>query len=226
MLYVAHNLFRPGDYAGGAGVQSDGRRATRSARSTPAGRGSTDDLQLRGHVEPVSSVRLGRWSMNVQTTSLLEIIETLPDNSTLLLHEVSWAEYEDLLALLPDNPRFRLSYDQGTLEIITLSPRHERLKSLFMPLLTVLTEEQNLNLVGLGSTTFRLPEAARGLEPDDCYYIPQAERMAGQDTIDLATDPPPDLVVEVDITHPSLDKFPIYASLRVPEVWRHDGDTL
>ncbi len=164
--------------------------------------------------------------MNVQTSSLLETMETLPANSTLLLHEVSWAEYEDLLALLPDTPRFRLSYDQGTLEIMTLSPRHERLKSLFTPLLTVLTEELNLNLVGLGSTTFRRVEAARGLEPDDCYYIHQAERMAGQDIIDLATDPPPDLVVEVDITHPSLDKFPIYASLRVPEVWRHDGDTL
>jgi len=164
--------------------------------------------------------------MNVQTNSLLETMETLPANSTLLLHEVSWAEYEDLLALLPDTPRFRLSYDQGTLEIMTLSPRHERLKSLFTPLLTVLTEELNLNLVGLGSTTFRRVEAARGLEPDDCYYIHQAERMAGQDIIDLATDPPPDLVVEVDITHPSLDKIPIYASLRVPEVWRHDGDML
>jgi len=164
--------------------------------------------------------------MNLQTSSLFEIIEALPASSTLLLHEVSWPEYEDLLALLPDNPRFRLSYDQGTLQIMTLSPRHERLKSLFTPLLTVLTEELNLNLVGLGSTTFRLAEAARGLEPDDCYYIHQAERMAGQDTIDLATDPPPDLVVEVDISHPSLDKFPIYASLRVPEVWRHDGHTL
>ena len=164
--------------------------------------------------------------MNVQTSSLFETMETLPVNSTLLLHEVSWAEYEDLLALLPDTPRFRLRYDQGTLEIMTLSPRHERLKSLFTPLLTVLTEELNLNLVGLGSTTFRRIEAARGLEPDDCYYIHQAERMASQDIIDLATDPPPDLVVEVDITHPSLDKLPIYASLRVPEVWRHDGDTL
>jgi Uma2 family endonuclease len=164
--------------------------------------------------------------MNVQTNSLLETIGTLPANSTLLLHEVSWVEYEALLALLPDTPRFRLSYDQGTLEIITLSPRHERLKSLFTPLLTVLTEELNLNLVGLGSTTFRRVEAVRGLEPDDYYYIHQAERMAGQDIIDLATDPPPDLVVEVDITHPSLDKFPIHASLGVPEVWRHDGDTL
>lgn len=156
--------------------------------------------------------------MNVQTTNLLEIMETLPDNSTLLLHEVSWAEYEDLLALLPDNPRFRLSYNQETLEIMTLSLRHERLKSLFAHLLAVRTEEQNLNLVGLDSMTFRLPEAARGLEPDDCYYIPQAERMADQDTIDFATDPPLDLVVEVDSTHPSLDTFPIYASLRGPEV--------
>jgi Uma2 family endonuclease len=164
--------------------------------------------------------------MHVQTSSLLEIIEALPDSSTLLLHEVRWVEYEDLLALLPDHPRFRLSYDQGTLEIMTLSPRHERLKALFTPLLAVLTEELNLNLVGLGSTTFRRAEAARGLEPDDCYYIHQAERIMGQDTIDLATDPPPELVVEVDISHPSLDKFPIYVSLRVPEVWRHDGDTL
>jgi Uma2 family endonuclease len=164
--------------------------------------------------------------MNVQTSSLLETIETLPAGSTLLLHEVSWAEYEALLALLPDNPRFRLSYDQGTLEIMTLSPRHERLKSLFAPLLAVLTEELGLNLVGLGSTTFRLAAAARGVEPDDCYYIQQAEHIAGRDTIDLATDPPPDLVVEVDISHPSLDKFPIYASLRVPEVWWHDGNTL
>jgi len=164
--------------------------------------------------------------MHVQTSSLYEIIETLPASSTLLLHEVSWEEYEAILALLPDNPRFRLSYNQGILQIMTLSPRHERLKSLFAHLLAVLTEELDLNLVGLGSTTFRRAEAARGTEPDECYYIHQAERIAGLDTIDLTTDPPPDLVVEVDISHPSLDKFPIYASLRVPEVWRHNGDSL
>ena len=164
--------------------------------------------------------------MPVQTSSLFEIIAALPAGSTLLLHEVNWTEYEALLALLPDNPRFRLSYDQGTLEIMTLSPRHERLKSLFAHLLAVLAEELNLNLVGLGSTTFRRTEAARGTEPDDCYYIHQAERMAGRDTIDLTVDPPPDLIVEVDISHPSLDKFPIYASLGIPEVWRHNGDTL
>ncbi|ETX00711.1 MAG: hypothetical protein ETSY1_10215 [Candidatus Entotheonella factor] len=164
--------------------------------------------------------------MNVQTNSLREMLETLPENSTLVLHEVSWAEYEEMLALLPDTARFRLSYDQGTLQIMTLSPRHERLKSLFTPLLTVLAEEQNLNLVSLGSTTFKLASAARGLEPDDCYYVYEAERIIGRDTIDLDIDPPPELVIEVDITHPSQDKLPIYGSLGVMEVWRHDGQTL
>ena len=164
--------------------------------------------------------------MNVQTHSLREMIEVLPENSVLVLHEVSWAEYEAMLALLPDTARFRISYDQGTLQIMTLSPRHERLKSLFTPLLTVLAEEQNLNLVSLGSTTFKREGAARGLEPDDCYYVHQAERMAGQDTIDLAVDPPPELVIEVDITHPSQDKLPIYGSLGVMEIWRYDGHAL
>jgi Uma2 family endonuclease len=164
--------------------------------------------------------------MNVQTQSLREMIEVLPENSILVLHEVSWAEYEAMLALLPDTARFRISYDQGTLQIMTLSPRHERLKSLFTPLLTVLAEARNLNLVSLGSTTFKRAGAARGLEPDDCYYIHQAERMAGQDTIDLDVDPPPELVIEVDITHPSQDKLPIYGSLGVMEIWRYDGQAL
>ncbi len=164
--------------------------------------------------------------MNVQTHSLREMIETLPENSVLGLHDVSWAEYEEMLALLPDTARFRLSYDCGTLQIMTLSPRHERLKSLFTPLLTVLAEEAELNLVSLGSTTFKREGASRGLEPDDCYYVHQAEHIAGRDTIDLDVDPPPELAIEVDITHPSQDKLPIYASLGVTEVWRHDGQAL
>jgi Uma2 family endonuclease len=81
--------------------------------------------------------------MPVQTRSLFEIIAALPAGSMLLLHKVHWAEYEALLALLPDNPRLRLSYAQGTLEIMTLSPRHERLKSLFTHLLAMLAEALN-----------------------------------------------------------------------------------
>jgi Uma2 family endonuclease len=36
-------------------------------------------------------------------------------------------------------------------------------------------------------------------------------------------DPPPDLVIEIDITSPSFSKLPIYAQIGVPEVWRYDG---
>lgn len=116
--------------------------------------------------------------MAVETHSLREMIETLPENSTLVLHDVGWAEYEDMLALLPDTTRFRLSYDQGTLQIMTLSPRHEHLKSLFTPLLTVLAEKEDLNLVSLGSTTFKRAGSARGLEPDSGYH----PSLAGQIT--------------------------------------------
>jgi Uma2 family endonuclease len=164
--------------------------------------------------------------MTIQTQSLYDVIDTLPMHSVLVIHDVSWTEYVDLLAQCTDNPRFRLSYDQGTLQIMTTSARHERLKALFTPLLTVLAEEGNTNLVSLGSATFRLDEAARGLEPDDCYYIGDITRIASHDLVDLAIDPPPDLVIEIDITHPSLNKLPIYASLQVPEIWRHTGDTL
>ena len=33
-------------------------------------------------------------------------------------------------------------------------------------------------------------------------------------------------MIEVDITSPSLDKFPIYARAGIPEIWRHDGERL
>ena len=39
-------------------------------------------------------------------------------------------------------------------------------------------------------------------------------------------DPPPDLVIEVDISRSSMDKLPLFHSLGVPEVWRYAGDEL
>src|SRR5207247_11054899 len=106
--------------------------------------------------------------MSAQNIGLLETIETLPAGSTLLLHDVGWVEYEELLAQLSDSRRFRLSYDRGTLEIMTPSSRHESLKSMFAHLLAVLTEDLNLNLVRPGSTPFRLPAAVRAPVRADC----------------------------------------------------------
>jgi Uma2 family endonuclease len=83
-----------------------------------------------------------------------------------------------------------------------------------------------VNAYGAGSTTYRRGDIGRGFEPDASFYIWNEERIRGKPGIDLSVDPPPDLIIEVDITSPSLDKFPIYAHLGVHEVWRHDGERL
>jgi len=67
---------------------------------------------------------------------------------------------------------------------------------------------------------------ARGFEPDTCFYARNAERIRGKEEIDLTVDPPPDLVIEIDITSPSLNKLPIYAAVGVPEVWRYNSKGL
>jgi Uma2 family endonuclease len=67
------------------------------------------------------------------------------------------------------------------------------------------------------------PDLFKGFEPDSCFYIQHAEAIRNNEEIDLTVDPPPDLVIEIDITSPSLDKFPLYAAVGVPEVWRYDG---
>ena len=93
-------------------------------------------------------------------------------------------------------------------------------------LVFVLTEELGLPLKRGGSTTLRRRLRQRGIEADECFWIANAHRMAGRRRLDLRTDPPPDLAIEVDVTSSSLNRFDIYAALGVPEVWRLDGNTL
>ena len=86
-----------------------------------------------------------------------------------------------------------------------------------------MAEELGVDVYDLDSTTFEREDLERGFEPDFCFYIQNEERIRGKDRINLEVDPLPDLVIEIDITSPSLDKLPIYARLGVPEVWRHDS---
>jgi Uma2 family endonuclease len=75
------------------------------------------------------------------------------------------------------------------------------------------------------STTLNRPDLANGAEPDQCYYIANEPKVRGK-TVDLAIDPPPDLVIEVDITHTDINKNTLYAELGIPEFWRHNGKQL
>jgi len=117
----------------------------------------------------------------------------------------------------------RLSYDQGLLEIMSPSAKHEKYARLFEHLIAVLTEELNLEFVSCGSVTLRLQKKSKGTEPDDCFYIRNVAQILDKEWINLETDPPPDLAIEIDVTHPTLNKLAIYAGLGVPEVWRYNG---
>jgi Uma2 family endonuclease len=150
---------------------------------------------------------------------------TLPEQRV-VLHDVSWETYERLLAEHIDCRSPRFTYDHGELEIVTLSAEHERPNERIADLAKVLADAMDLEVESLGSTTFKRQELERGFEPDSCFYVQNFERVRGKDRIDLAVDPPPGLVVEVDITRPSISKLPMFAELGIPEVWRFDGERL
>ena len=153
---------------------------------------------------------------------------TLIQNQTsgILLKNISWKTYESLLNELAQQPGIRLTYDRGNLEIMTPSAPHEGSKKILGRFVESVTEELNIEIRSLGSLTCRREDLERGLEPDQCYYIENEDVVWDKQQIDLNQDPPPDLVVEIDVTSSSIDRLSLYASLGVPEVWRYDGNRL
>ena len=160
--------------------------------------------------------------MIAQNTECRDAIDHLPYGGTLLVPGVSWEEYEQLLAELGEGYAVRVSYDGRRLEIVSPSAKHEKYKEFISHLARVVADETGSDLECLGSTTFKQKELARGVEPDACFYVQHAPQIVGKDLIDLSADPPPDIVVEVDVAHDSLGKFGLYAGLGVPEIWRCD----
>lgn len=137
---------------------------------------------------------------------------------------VSFATYESLVTEVEGRRRLRVTYHQGEMEIMSPTQDHERAKTLIGRMIEVLTEELDIPLMSCGSTTFKDQLLDCGLEPDECYYIQHESVVRGR-TVKLGVDPPPDLVVEVDITTSVIDRFPIYTALKFPEIWQYvDGD--
>src|SRR5882724_2139791 len=147
------------------------------------------------------------------------------DGQRLLLHDVPWKAYR-LLGDLLDERNLHLTYDEGRLEIMPLSLEHERGKCVLRMIVDVLGEELDVPLRSYGSASQQRGDLQKGLEPDQCYYSRHRRAVARKKRLDLRRDPPPDLALEVDITHSSLDRLAIYAQLGVPEIWRYDGSIL
>jgi Uma2 family endonuclease len=148
-----------------------------------------------------------------------------PAEQRFLLRAVEWATYKAISKALTGR-HVRLTYDRGTLEFMTISSIHGTFSRLIGRLIVVLTEELGLPLRSCGDMTCDREDLERSLEPDECFYIANEPAVRDKEEIDLSTDPPPDLAVEVDISRSSQRLLAIYAALEVPEVWRFNGEMM
>ena len=148
----------------------------------------------------------------------------VPPGQTLLLTDISWPMFENILEELGESRSARLSYNDGMVEIMAPLAVHEDGKEMIGDLVKVILEELDIEFRALGSTTFKNQNMAKAVEPDECFYIKHEATIRGKARIDLTIDPPPDLAIEIDIT--SHTRFDNYEKLGIPELWQYDGQTL
>ena len=160
--------------------------------------------------------------MSVQTIDFIEAIEQLEPGRFAVYDDVSWEEYEELSDQIIDDPSVCLTYDRGRLEIMPVSGEHDHYSRIILLAVAVLCDETDREMEPYGSMTLKQVATQQATEPDECFYIRHAHQARGIKRLDLRYDPPPDLAVEIDITHGSMSKLPIYAEVGVPEVWRYN----
>lgn len=151
---------------------------------------------------------------------------TMQRADRVVLYNIGWQQFENLLKDLGDKRAARIAYDRGTLEIMTPLPEHEYYKEVIGIAVQDIAEELELDYESLGSTTWKRESRLAGVEPDNCFYFQNEAAIRGKLEFDLNQDPPPDLVLEIDLTSKSLNRFPIYARLGVPEIWCYDSGEL
>ncbi|MDY6781905.1 MAG: Uma2 family endonuclease [Cyanobacteriota bacterium] len=156
---------------------------------------------------------------------LLELKQIeVPPGERVLLYDVSWSEFENILEELGEHRSSRIACDGEILEIAVPLLKYERDKEQISDFVKALLEEIEVDFWCLGSTTFKNSEAFQGIEPDNCFYIKNEALIRGKKRIDLTVDPPPDLALEIDVT--SRTHTDIYQALGVPELWRFDRGKL
>lgn len=143
-----------------------------------------------------------------------------------LLYNISWQQFENILIDLGESRSARIAYDNGILEIMSPLPEHEYYKENIGDCIKDIADELERDYESLGSTTWRKQAEMAGIEPDNCFYFQNEPKIRGKLDYDLNQDPPPDLALEIDLTSKSLNRFPIYARLGIPELWCYDSGKL
>ena len=156
----------------------------------------------------------------ITTTAAPEIVV----EQRIVLPCVSWETYERIMREHEDRIAPRFTYDNGELEIYLPTRKHEKTAEVLSDIVKIITEERGVEILSLRSTTYKKNNPKqRGVEPDGCFYVQSYEQVFGIEEFDLLKFPP-DLVIEVDVTSPSINRFPIYADFGVPEIWRYSNE--
>ena len=158
---------------------------------------------------------------------MVAALESIDRPGHVVLHDVSWRFYEQLCEEFDDRP-IHITYDDGNLEIMApVSVMHEIWKKRIAQLIESACVELGIEPLPCGAANFQRKDLAKGLAPDECYYIKHAPNILRlKRKLDLKKDPPPDLAIEVEYTRSAIPRQPIYAALGVPELWRFDGNKL
>jgi Uma2 family endonuclease len=156
----------------------------------------------------------------------MAVAPALAGESRVLLQGVSWSLYQQIAAAQGDRPVPRLTYCDGSLELMSPSYLHETLVCRFRVFVLMLARGLGRTCLNAGSARWEKAGVSRAREPDACFYLANEPAARGLTEIDLDIHPPPDLAVEVELTDPLSDALLVYAGLGVPEVWRYNGRSL
>jgi Uma2 family endonuclease len=161
-------------------------------------------------------------STQIFETNYMNSIENLPSGATLFIEGVKWEDYQHLIEELAESNHLRVAYSEGVLQIMSPSYQHEVVKNVIHDLLVVIFEETHTNYSPAGSTTLKHEDLKGAAEPDNCYYLREnVKKIQKRKSIDMHLDPPPDLIVEVDLSSSSTKKIDFYAMLGVIEFWKY-----
>jgi Uma2 family endonuclease len=143
-----------------------------------------------------------------------------------VIPNLSWQQFENILANLGDQRSARIAYYDTELEIMTPLPKHEYFKTAISIMVEDAAALLEYDYECYGSSTWKRQIMQAGVEPDNCFYFQHEALVRGKLHFDLDKDPPPDLVLEVDLTSKSIPRLPLYARLGVPEIWQYEDGVL
>jgi Uma2 family endonuclease len=149
----------------------------------------------------------------------------LSPGAEVILRQQTWADYEHLIATRQDKAGVKIYFNASTQEIRIMAPlpKHGKRSAILSDLVKCLLKHQGQDWEDFDPLTLKR-SAKQGIEPDHCFYIQNRAAILGHERINLETDPPPDLAIEVDLT--SFTKPEEFLEIKIPELWIYRGQTL